>query len=114
MLDADHMSPSTPLFRQFGITNVDHRIKYHKYLLKHNIVKGLAPKYLIDKFNYVSTNHTYLIRSKKAKMFVVQNPKLNFTENLLNIPVQFYGMNYPVHYVIFQRQIALNIKSSSI
>ena len=65
ILDADHMSPSAPLFRQLGIMNVDHRIKYHKYLLMHKIVKGLAPKYLIDKFNYVSTNHTYLIRSKK-------------------------------------------------
>lgn len=63
ILDTDPLAPSAPLFKQLGIMTVQLRIKYHKYLLLHKTLKGDAPEYLIQKFNYLSSNIHYGLRN---------------------------------------------------
>ena len=54
------------------------RIKYHKYLLLHKVLKGEAPEYLTQKFSYLSKHNPYASRNVLAGNLFIPKAKAEF------------------------------------
>ena len=71
ILDVDALTPSAPLFKDLGWMTIDSRIKYHTFLLVQKSLKGDAPLYLTEKFEYLSPNsHCPLRNSTQGNLIV--------------------------------------------
>ncbi|XP_061185217.1 uncharacterized protein LOC133193275 [Saccostrea echinata] len=63
ILDVAYDAPSLPLFEKLGWLTIYELIDFHKYVLLYKTLHGMAPDYLRDSFEFISSNN-YVLRSE--------------------------------------------------
>ena len=78
ILDAQHDSPSKPLFKELGWLTLHNRIKYHRGVLMYKCINNIAPNYLSEMFKSCYDSTVYSLRSTKSNRLFIQRPNTNF------------------------------------
>ena len=63
ILDVAYDAPSLPLFEKLGWLTIYELIDFHKYILLYKTLHGMAPTYLRDSFEFISSS-SYALRSE--------------------------------------------------
>jgi len=71
ILSVNYLTSSDTMFSTLGWERLNARSKYFKALLMFKCLNGLAPSYLTQKFNYVSSKHAVNTRQAKKGLLAL-------------------------------------------